>query len=40
MEINKKDESKFFIEMAREDFLSFCVYTDKFYEIARHHEII
>lgn len=40
MEISKQDEIKFFKQMAREDFLSFCVYTDKFYEIAKHHEII
>jgi predicted phage terminase large subunit-like protein len=27
-------------EASREDLLSFCVYTDKFFEINRHHEII
>jgi len=27
-------------QYSRQDFLSFCVYTDKFYEIASHHEII
>lgn len=39
MAINKED-MVFFKEMARKDLLSFCVYTDKFYEINRHHEII
>jgi hypothetical protein len=26
--------------MARKDLLSFCVYSDKFFEINKHHEII
>jgi hypothetical protein len=41
--INKimdNEEKQFFIEMARSDLLSFCVYSDKFFEIAPHHEII
>lgn len=35
-----KQESQFFKEMARKDLLSFCVYTDKFFEIEKHHELI
>jgi hypothetical protein len=27
-------------QAAREDLLSFCVYTDKFFEVNKHHEII
>ena len=27
-------------QQSRQDFLSFCVYNDKFYELASHHEII
>lgn len=33
-------ESKFFKDQARNDLLSFCVYTDKFYQVEKHHELI
>lgn len=33
-------EQQFFKEMARKDLLSFCVYTDKFFDIIAHHELI
>ena len=36
----KKEDMAFFKEMARKDLLSFCVYSDKFFEINKHHEII
>ncbi len=32
-----KDEHLFLLDMARNDFLSFCIYTDKFFEVAPHH---
>lgn len=35
-----RDEHLFLLDMARNDFLSFCIYTDKFFEIAPHHQII
>lgn len=35
-----KQEIQFFKEQARNDLLSFCVYTDKFFEIEKHHELI
>lgn len=35
-----KQEKQFFKEMARKDLLSFCVYTDKFFDIIEHHELI
>jgi predicted phage terminase large subunit-like protein len=35
-----RNEQIFFKEMARKDLLSFCVYTDKFFDIIEHHEII
>ena len=35
-----KEEGKFFKEMARKDLISYCVYTDKFFEVNFHHEII
>jgi hypothetical protein len=35
-----RNEQTFFKEMARKDLLSFCVYTDKFFDIIEHHEII
>lgn len=35
-----KEESIFFKEMARKDLVSYCVYTDKFFEVNPHHEII
>lgn len=35
-----KEEELFFKQAAREDLLSFCVYTDKFFDIIEHHEII
>lgn len=33
-------EKQFFKEMGRKDLLSFCVYTDKFFDIIWHHELI
>lgn len=39
MAVNKAD-MVFFKEMARKDLLSFCVYSDKFFEINNHHEVI
>lgn len=33
-------ENAFFEEMARNDFLSFCVFNDQFFTISPHHEII
>ena len=33
-------EFLFFKEMAQKDLLSFCVFSDKFFEIARIHEIL
>ena len=35
-----KEENQFFKEMARKDLVSYCVYTDKFFEVNFHHEII
>jgi len=35
-----KEEIQFFKEMAQKDLLSFCVFSDKFFEIARIHEIL
>lgn len=35
-----KQEASFFIEQARKDLLSFCVYTDKYFDIIVHHELI
>ena len=35
-----KEEIQFFKEQARNDLLSFCVYTDKFFEVEKHHELI
>ena len=35
-----KEEQQFFKEMAQKDLLSFCVFSDKFFEIARIHEIL
>lgn len=35
-----KQELQFFTEQSRKDLLSFCVWNDKFFEIAPHHEII
>jgi hypothetical protein len=40
MEITKKSEAEFFKEMARKDLLSFCIYTDKFFEVNKHHIIL
>lgn len=34
------NDNQFFVECARQDLLSFCVYTDKFFEISEHHEKI
>jgi hypothetical protein len=33
-------ESQFFIEQARNDLLSFCVFTDYNFDIIAHHELI
>jgi hypothetical protein len=35
-----KQEQQFFKEQSRKDLISFCVYTDKFFEIEKHHELI
>jgi len=35
-----KETSQFFKQASRQDLLSFCVFTDQFYEIAPHHELI
>ena len=35
-----KQELQFFKERAREDLVSFAVWTDKFFEVNKHHEII
>lgn len=35
-----KEELAFLSQCARDDLISFCVYTDKFFEINKHHEII
>jgi len=35
-----KEEQAFFTDMAQKDLLSFCVFSDKFFEIARIHEIL
>ena len=34
------NENAFFRDMAINDLIAFCVYTDKFFEVNRHHEII
>jgi len=34
------EEHSFLLDMARKDFLSFCIYTDRNYEIAPHTELI
>jgi hypothetical protein len=36
----EKDFLQIIQNTARNDLLSFCVYTDKFFEINKHHEII
>ena len=35
-----KKEIQFFKEQSRKDLISFCVYTDKFFEVNKHHVII
>lgn len=34
------NENKFFTDMAKNDLLSYCVYTDKFFEVQQHQEVI
>lgn len=36
----QNNERQFFKELAQNDLVSFCVYTDKYFEVNKHHEII
>jgi len=36
----EKEMMELIKKTAREDLLSFCVFTDKYFEINKHHEII
>jgi hypothetical protein len=35
-----ENEGKFFRERAKEDLLSFCVLTDRFFEVNKHHKTL
>jgi hypothetical protein len=35
-----KEEIQFFKEQSKQDLISFCVYTDKFFEVNNHHIVI
>jgi len=40
MQITKQQEAQFFKEQAQQDLLSFCIFTDKNFQVLPHHEVI